>query len=37
MHCQPLLGDPSQLLMPKTESPKSINDSKLAKCVFLTQ
>jgi hypothetical protein len=37
MHCQPLLGDPSQLLMPKNESPKFINDSKLAKCDFLTQ
>src|SRR5664279_6016451 len=29
MHCQPLLGDPSQLLMPKNESPKIIKDPKL--------
>jgi hypothetical protein len=37
MHCQTLLGDPSQLLMPKNESPKFINDPKLPKCDFLTQ
>jgi hypothetical protein len=37
MHCQPLLGDPSQLLLPKNESPKIIKDPKLPKCDFLTQ
>jgi SAM domain (Sterile alpha motif) len=37
MHCQQLLGDPSQLLMPKNESPKIIKDPKLPKCDFLTR
>jgi hypothetical protein len=31
------LGDPSQLLMPKNESPKIIKDPQLPKCDFLTQ